>query len=85
MSCTTAVHDFIRVVMSSWPTLCFLLMCIFLHVWKQIISLTYCRDNFYFVRLRLITPTSTLIILDITNASSNYGIISIRLKVFLPP
>ena len=85
MLCTTAVHDFVRVVMSSWPTLCCLLMCIFLHVWKQIISLTYSRDNFYFVRLRLITPTPTLIILDITITSSNYGIISIRLKVFLPP
>ena len=29
-----------------------------------------------------ITPTSTLVILDITKTSSNYGIISIRLKVF---
>ena len=66
MLCTTAVHDFFRAAMSSSRTLCCLLMRIFLHVWKQIISFTYCRDNFYFVRLRLITPTSTLIILYIT-------------------
>ena len=39
---------FLRVIMSSLRAFCCSPICIFLHVWKQIISITYCRDHFFF-------------------------------------
>ena len=79
MSCTTAVHDFLRAAMSSSRTLCCLLMRIFLHVWST--SLTV-------VTFRSASADNPYLDLDYSvyhKTSSNYGIISIRLKVFLPP
>ena len=71
MSCMTAMHDFLRVIVSSSRALC----CLLSHITsifsiQCIIINVQCRIIEVLVRV-IITPTLTSIILNITKTSCN--------------